>query len=410
MRRAPPAQLNTLNVVLVEIDPDLKLKVGLVKYDADTLDRLRRAHRDTHVLRRDTKADRIQSIAIAPGAVLLGDTCDEHVAEDVPWLVAPLIMQALQRFFQFHHRQILSFRPLRVIGRHHDHDLFPSGHGLPTWLQKRLSFVFETRILRLQPSATTLTLACDLRTKHLITATCAELLDHGIPLNDMYVGVADPNRDPELAFKPKLVGRVREVRGSKLLLDDHLDGVDAVEAADAYLESRIENIEWCVQRLRPREAERLLSAANASAEALRQGPTRLAALARAFDGLREQAIEYMPGASIRLGQMLSQKDRKRFPIAQVLEKPWLVFDPGGGRTGKWNQGGLDDHGPYDQRYFTPKRLRIALICQASAQGRTEQHFNKFFDGLPDIMTGAPQLLTGTDPPALSLMEPQSARA
>jgi Piwi domain len=381
--------LNTLNAAPVEVDPAVILKVGLQEFEADTLRRLRREHGETHVFRRDNQTNRIQSIAVAAGTEPLGESSEEHSAAEVPWLVAFLVTEGLRRFFRAHSRPILSYRPLRVMGRHHDHDLFPADHGLPNWLQKRISFVFDTRLLRLERDKSTVVLACDIRAKHLITADCAELLAQGVPLQSRYVGVLDPTRDLELMPKPRLVGCVREVLGSRLILEDHLEGFATVEAADAYLEPRSENVVWCIRHLRPQEAEQLMNAADGKARALRHGPTRLVALRKAFEDLRQQKVEYVPGTSVRLGSMLSQNDRKHFPAVQILEKPVLVFDPSGSRTGKWNQGGLDDHGPYDQRYFTPKKLRIALISQAAVQGQTEQFLNKFLEGLPDVKLGTP---------------------
>ena len=44
-------------------------------------------------------------------------------------------------------------------------------------------------------------------------------------------------------------------------------------------------------------------------------------------------------------------------------------------------------GPYDQRTFTPKKLNIAVICQARHEGQVEAFVAKFLDGMPDVKTG-----------------------
>jgi hypothetical protein len=67
-----------------------------------------------------------------------------------------------------------------------------------------------------------------------------------------------------------------------------------------------------------------------------------------------------------------------------MKKPPLVFSPLPGRTDVWNERGIDRWGPYDQRSFTPRRPRIAVVCRAEAQGEVEQFVRKFLDGLPDV--------------------------
>jgi hypothetical protein len=66
-----------------------------------------------------------------------------------------------------------------------------------------------------------------------------------------------------------------------------------------------------------------------------------------------------------------------------LDKPALVFSPSGARTGTWAQRELDRVGPYDQRDFTPKAPRIAVICQERHQGEASRCVGAFLDGIPD---------------------------
>jgi hypothetical protein len=64
-----------------------------------------------------------------------------------------------------------------------------------------------------------------------------------------------------------------------------------------------------------------------------------------------------------------------------------VFDPSGSRKYDWSERGLKESGPYDQRNFTPKKLKIAVICQAKYEGQVDRFVAKFLDGMPDTMTG-----------------------
>jgi hypothetical protein len=74
--------------------------------------------------------------------------------------------------------------------------------------------------------------------------------------------------------------------------------------------------------------------------------------------------------------------------SEHITRPRLVFDPSGTKTDTWNERGLDQYGPYDQRTFTPKQLRVAVICQAVHEGRVDAFLGKFLDGMPDVKTGA----------------------
>ena len=58
------------------------------------------------------------------------------------------------------------------------------------------------------------------------------------------------------------------------------------------------------------------------------------------------------------------------------------------RTDHWSERGIKTNGPYDQRTFTPKKLNIAVICQARHEGQVEAFVAKFLDGMPDVKTGS----------------------
>jgi hypothetical protein len=75
---------------------------------------------------------------------------------------------------------------------------------------------------------------------------------------------------------------------------------------------------------------------------------------------------------------------------EAIQKPLLVFDPSGTKTDRWNEHGLDQYGPYDQRTFAPKQLRVAVVCRATHEGQVDAFIAKFLDGLPIIKTGTGQ--------------------
>jgi len=64
-----------------------------------------------------------------------------------------------------------------------------------------------------------------------------------------------------------------------------------------------------------------------------------------------------------------------------------VFDPSGTRKYDWSERGLKESGPYDQRNFSPKKLNIAVICQAKYEGQVDRFVAKFLEGMPDTISG-----------------------
>jgi hypothetical protein len=82
-----------------------------------------------------------------------------------------------------------------------------------------------------------------------------------------------------------------------------------------------------------------------------------------------------------VGALISSSDRD-FPPIETMPKPVLVFDPSSARKDDWSERGLKASGPYDQRTFSPKKLNIAVICQAKHEGQVDRFVAKFLDGMP----------------------------
>jgi hypothetical protein len=125
----------------------------------------------------------------------------------------------------------------------------------------------------------------------------------------------------------------------------------------------------------------------AEAARLHSGPGRQKQIDDALNYLREKAsLEAVPGAQFTIGPVLSSANAE-FPVTEIIPKPVLVFDPSGTRKDEWNERGLKKNGPYDQRTFSPKRLRIAVVCQGKYEGQVDRFVAKFLDGMPNALTG-----------------------
>jgi hypothetical protein len=233
----------------------------------------------------------------------------------------------------------------------------------------------------------TLGLVCETRLRSFIKASCATLIENGIPVIGRYIIVPEPSRDPRLMDRMRLVGRVASIAGGMLVLNDNVEGYETVPADRAFLEPRREIVDDCVLRLLGDRARAVLDGAERQAAGFYSGPGRREQIGEALKYLREKAaLEAVPAVNISVGELLTSGD-KSFPPTEAMARPVLVFDPSGARKDDWNERGLKKSGPYDQRTFSPKQLRIAVVCQARHEGQVDAFMAKFLDGMPNALTG-----------------------
>jgi hypothetical protein len=228
---------------------------------------------------------------------------------------------------------------------------------------------------------------CETRLKSFIHAPCSTLIEHGIPLMGRYVRSSESANDTRLLPRMKLAGRVVAISGGDLILEDHADGYETISAADAYLEARREIVDDCVRRLLGDRANAVLVESDRQGAHFHSGPGRKEQIVEALKYLRERCVlEAVPKARFVIGEMLST-GAVGFPSTEMIAKPYLLFDPSGTRKDDWNERGLKKNGPYDQLTFSPKQLRIAVVCQARHEGRVDAFVAKFLDGMPNALTG-----------------------
>lgn len=372
-----------LNFAPVSLSGESTLNVGYRPYEKDMLNDLRAEFAQTHVFKRDGKDNRIIEIPVAAGAEPLSDKSMEIDLKETWWYWGPLLNTALVRAF-YGKREIARDYPVEVLGsaklnyiRH---------ERLPEWVQKRSLLQFAPRTLYSPKGSPLFGLLCDARTRNLLLASCTELIAANVSPVGHYVLVDRPARDSRIAHWPQNVGRVRAIDGDTLVLEDHREGFETVAAADARLSAGRVDFDWCVGQLLGSAAEKALDDASARAAELHGGPGRLKMIEETLAFLRNQTLEAVPGAVFEIGALLDSK-RDGFPTSEKIERPSLVFDPSGMRTDHWSERGIKANGPYDQRTFTPKKLNVAVICQARHEGQVEAFVAKFLDGMPDVKTG-----------------------
>lgn len=369
----------SLNFASLSFEGKNKILIGRQPYDKEHLRELRKDFSHTHVFRRDR--DSIIDAPIETGATPLGNLQEEIDLSENGLLLPSLFSAAVIKAFSGL-RDILEDRPVSILGDvSRGMIIHPS---LPSWIQKRTLFRFDTRSIYTKHRQ--LGVVCETRSKNLILGTCADLLAQNVSLEGKYVQIEVPPFDSRLMTKRRLVGKVRTVRGDDLLLEDNADGYKTIAAKEAFLEGRRETLNNCVKQILGRDAEWVLLQAEAVESDFHSGPKRKEQIESTLKYLRKKGLEAAPGVKIKIEKMLSSNDAN-FPNTETIPKPVLVFDPSGTRKDDWAERGIKKNGPYDQRTFSPKQLNIAVICQARHEGQVDSFVAKFLDGMPDTVSG-----------------------
>lgn len=363
---------------------DVSAKIGRQPYSAEVLRDLRNEFRATHVFHRDYRDDQIIDLPVVSGSDPIGNIQERIDLDQNQGLWPTLFSAALIRAFAGA-REMLSARPVTVLGAasrglvHHP--------ALPSWVEKRTCLQFDARSIYLSGEKRVVGLVCESRTRNFINATCDELLNLGVPIIGRYVRVIREADDPRLLPYRRLVGRVRAIEGELLILEDNVEEFATVKTREAFLEARKETFEDCIRHILGGAAEKVLRDAERGAASYQSGPGRKRQLDEALHYLREKvSLEAVPGAKFSFAPFLTS-DEKLFPATEIIPRPFLVFDPSGTRKDDWNERGLKSNGPYDQRTFSPKSLRIAIVCQAKHEGQVDRFVAKLLDGMPETVSG-----------------------
>ena len=372
-----------LNFTPIALKGNTVIDVGYRPYDKSLLEQLRKNYGQSHIFRCERNENTIVDIPVVQGAKPLSDKTFEIDLFDEFRFWPALLNAALVRAFD-KKREILDDYPVQVLGSLQTN--YIKAEKLPEWVQIRQLHEFTPRTIFDENDAPMFGVLIDVRTRNLLRASCTELINLGLSLTGKYVVIDSEERDVRITPRPKLVGRVKDVSGGRLLLEDFREGYESINADDARLTGNLVDFKWCVKSLLGNPADYVLNNARDLSNQIHSGPGRLQAIRKTLGYLQNAGLEAVPGVSFEFGELLAGAD-PRFPCTETIKKPPLVFDPAGTRKDVWNERGIKANGPYDQRTFTPKKLNIAVICQSRYEGQVDTFMAKFLDGMPDVKTG-----------------------
>lgn len=385
--RAHPSLV--LNAAVLCADWDASVRVGRLKYeDRDALDRLRCELGRSYVVRRI--ADQVEVAAATIDAMLPGDVTESRTG-DLPNLLVWRMADWLVEHFAGTGRQLFRRRRALIVVSDRPEDnllssVLPRNASLLPGIAFQTAFELEVRVEYPRGRAEVF-VTLDSRSRPRVDTPVSDLIAAGVPVENLYVRRSGAPGDSRLADAGHLTGRVECVLDAELMLADHDEGWPTIRASEARLEPRMEVLAHVLAHLYPAAGTThgVLEKLRVAAGRISTGHEQLKRIRSMAAYLQRQKPLLLDGHEGELGELISSQ--RKFPKYEVVPKPALIFDARGMRTNRWNQGGLDQHGPFDRYQFNPKRLNIAVVCRQDLQGRVEQFVDHLLHGVQNTQGG-----------------------
>ena len=314
-------------------------------------------------------------------------------------LFAGAIQEQLRRWFLGNRKILKPFRPLICLGRR--------DRLLTQALQKTGVNFSDTRLdvvakwsfdLRLLASADpdghpSLGLIADVGTSNVIDIPVSELLIKNFDPTGRYVG-APREVDDLMGFsRLRLIGRVKKVENTMLVLDDIRSDVDSdrVDAADVFIEARRESLEAVTRALYPSVAVRALEALREIRGPYINGEGKLKKIGRTINKLNSSSrnekegslnLRFGDGLSVRFGALLDQSS-PQFPRIIETRRPTMLFGASGHDQHTQPDFGIRRHGPFQYAHHPMNDPTVVVLCNKAAKGRMEQFAKALRDGIAE---------------------------
>ncbi|WP_084602981.1 argonaute/piwi family protein [Rubritepida flocculans] len=365
------------------------MRVGRLPYqDEEQYRALREAH-PQHAFRFDSRIGAILNIGLAADVAVLGEASDVPVAEHL-LLVGKAVQQALFGWLVGRRTILRRARPLQCWGSSRKAALLSAAIreiGLdPTpGIEVLVRHSFDTRVV--QPAqdgaAPYLALLLDIGTSNDIAIPVAVLIRAGLDPCGLYVCRQEGDNE---GLRPRLetIGCVAAVENGRLhLTDAELDG--PVDAGEVVLEPRQETLEKVVRLFYPTAADRILGGLQRRRQPYVTAADKLQHIARVLEETsRVLPLTFTGGLKATIGTLLQLGD-PAFPAEITVSRPGLLFGPQGRETGSQADAGIRRFGPY--QYIQQERNEpvVAVICERTQRGRTEQRLQTLRSGFDEAL-------------------------
>ncbi|MFC7523136.1 Piwi domain-containing protein [Parapedobacter sp. GCM10030251] len=381
-----PLLLNTAPIIFDDVVIDLEK----FPFNDERLEQLRNDCRYTHMIKRT--GDSILAVPLKKGLPPLGGIREQVDLKKDLSLTRSLANHAFYRELFKRNLWVSSITPLSylITKKNLLEDCMPQGYSLAKGLGVFVKWEVEFRVIDPLEKAPFVSITINISTSTRISLTCQQLMTKGVSILNQYVGKPYYGRNPELKPRFSTVGRVVNVNTDGMLeLEDLRPGeLELADPTEMYLEPREDHLDNCIRVIYGSDASQILSNIDTKLAQYHVGNKKFEKLQRGLASYQTFKLSLVDGVPFQIGNFLDNDKAKTNHIKTYkAEKPIFVFSPGAAKVSTWNDGGLQQYGPYSRETFSPNKPRICVVLQANKKGQVEQILHKFLNGMPPVAYG-----------------------
>lgn len=373
-----------INLIPITFDKDKFAGSELPYVNEDHLRELRESHKNSHAINR--RGNWIQCVPLNDEAELVGKEKQFSIKNDFT-LASRLVQDSIIRFLKAKNMPFSRlFNPTSIIITKENLMQGVVDDEIASMLPMHPKYQFDSRTIVPHNSKVTFGILLDFNVCQLIEPTAKELMDKGVDISGCYV-VVDDSQEPEGVeprFRRNLVGRVKNVTGHSLALDDYREK-DQIDAASCYLEASPGNIRQCLATLSDKDIQVIQGKRLEQVFKVRGAKNQ----AERIEKIRAWLEGHQPfycggGLSFNIASdILEIKTGNEAGEHHRLQSPSFVLRPGGSITVNGSvDKKIDEKGPFDAESFPKKRIRVAVLYPERFKGEVEIFFREFRDGAP----------------------------
>ncbi len=243
-----------------------------------------------------------------------------------------------------------------------------------------LTFELDARLIELRENELRVGLFVDIATNWQILAHLDELKAAGVDVAGLYVVRRTP--DPK---GRRLVGRVKELIGQRIVLSEAYENQAEVFADDVYVEGSRASFAHCLKRI--------LGDMYGAFDSERQEQEARVLVGNALDERVERMGDYLRKASpVTVSSDLQCSVEERIPVQNVgtykttVQAPPVdyCFDSARSKRSRYAWPGLEDYGPFSRDTLAKKSPRILFVFPDSVQGPAERFLRYLRDGITGV--------------------------
>jgi hypothetical protein len=381
-----------LNLVPISFSKD-KIEIGRIAYiNEDTYTKLREDNWRTHVFRFDTRTKDILNISLAAGSAPLGMIEEVEIKEHL-LLLAKAVQQSTLIWLASDRSILKAGKQLMFWGKA-DTALLLSQSALKNGIQPVpglevvARFEIDCRMFLDTSDNPFLGLIIDVGASNIIDVPVMDLIDKGLVAIGRYVCRRKEFDHPYLHPGLELLGRVVDIRGKTLLLTD-TESVSEIDAAEALLEPRLENLDDVIKLSYGSKATAVLSSLKNLRHPLATSMGKLERVRSTLGGLKKRKIVIGNGVEVIVSDFLNESNPK-FPVKVATDRPTMLFGAQGRNTGLYPDLGISNHGPYIFMQHAKNSPVVGVVCETSLSGRVGQFLKSLESGFPDELWTNPR--------------------